>query len=544
MRRSRFYRYRGVSELDPPGKPGAAKPDLARSGSIVSGMTLISRVLGFVRDQVFAIALGAGAMTDAFFVAFKIPNFLRRLFAEGAFAQSFVPVFTEYKETRSRADLLALASRVSGTLAIILLLISALGSLFAPQVVAVFAPGFEADGVRRQLTGDMLRITFPYLFFISMVAYAGGILNSFNRFAIPALTPVFLNICLISAALWGTRFFPAPVIALAWGVFAAGVVQLLFQLPSLHRLGLLTMPRWGWRDSGVRKIMKLMVPAIIGSSVAQINLLLDTVIASFLIAGSVSWLYYADRLVEFPLGVFGIAIATVILPRLSAIHANDNPQTFRTTLEWGARLGWFIALPCAAGLLMLALPLLATLFGYGEFSPHDVQMSAWSLRAYALALPGFILIKIFAPGFFARQNTKTPVRIGIIAMISNMAYNIVLVGGLLWMAIPAAHTGLAMATALSANQQAFMLYRRLKHENVVAFSANSRAMIYRAILATVCMSIAIVIVCPDADAWFSMQAATRVLTLTGIIAAAVIVYFAVLLVTGIRPADVLSTKQR
>ncbi len=530
-----------MTEPEPQSAAHQQKPDLTRSGSIVSSMTLISRVLGFIRDQVFAIALGAGAMTDAFFVAFKIPNFLRRLFAEGAFAQSFVPVFTEYKETRSRADLLALASRVSGTLAVILLFISVLGSVFAPQVVNVFAPGFEDGGVRQQLTTDMLRITFPYLFFISLVAYAGGILNSFNRFAIPALTPVFLNVCLITAALWGTRFFPEPVIALAWGVFAAGVVQLLFQLPSLHKLGLLTLPRWGWRDSGVRKIMKLMVPAIIGSSVAQINLLLDTVIASFLIAGSVSWLYYADRLVEFPLGVFGIAIATVILPRLSAIHANDKPQTFRNTLEWGARLGWFIALPCAAGLFMLALPLLATLFGYGEFSAHDVTMSAWSLRAYALALPGFILIKIFAPGFFARQNTRTPVRIGIIAMISNMAYNIILVGGLLWMAIPAAHTGLALATALSANQQALMLYRRLRHEGVMAFSTNSRGMIYRALLATVCMSLAIAIACPDAQAWFAMQAGTRVLTLTVIITVAVIVYFAVLLMTGIRPADVLST---
>ena len=517
-----------------------AKPGLARSGTIVSGMTLISRVLGFIRDQVFAIALGAGAMTDAFFVAFKIPNFLRRLFAEGAFAQSFVPVFTEYKETRSKEALLALASRVSGTLAVILLLISVLGSVFAPAVVSVFAPGFEDGGVRQRLTTEMLRITFPYLFFISLVAYAGGVLNSFNRFAVPALTPVFLNICLITAALWGTRYFPQPVIALAWGVFAAGLIQLLFQLPSLYKLGLLTMPRWGWRDSGVRKIMKLMIPAIIGSSVAQINLLLDTVIASFLIAGSVSWLYYADRLVEFPLGVFGIAIATVILPRLSAIHANDKPQVFSNTLEWGARLGWFIALPCAAGLLMLALPLLATLFGYGAFSEHDVSMSAWSLRAYALALPGFILIKILAPGFFARQNTKTPVRIGIIAMISNMAYNIILVGGLLWMAIPAAHTGLALATALSANQQALMLYLRLRKEGVISVSPTTWRMIAKAMIATVTMSLIIALLTPSATDWFSMQASARVLTLTGIIVASVIVYFAVLLMSGIRPRHVLS----
>lgn len=522
----------------------AGRPSLVRSGSVVSAMTLISRVLGFIRDQVFAIALGAGPMTDAFLVAFKIPNFLRRLFAEGAFAQSFVPVFTEYKETRSRAELVALAARVSGTFGTLLIVVSVLGSLFAPTIVTVFAPGFEADGQRQQLTTQMLRITFPYLFFISMVAYAAGVLNSFNRFAIPALTPVFLNICLITAALWGTQFFAVPVVALAWGVFVAGAVQLMFQLPSMYRLGLLVMPRWGWRDNGVRKILNLMVPAIIGSSVAQINLLLDTIIASFLVAGSVSWLYYADRLVEFPLGVFGVAIATVILPRLSAIHAGNDARQFSATLESGVRMGWLIALPCAAGLLLLAAPLITTLFGYGAFTNADVEMSAWSLRAYALALPGFILVKILAPGFFARQNTRTPVRIGIIAMISNMAYNILLVGGLLWMAIPAAHTGLALATALSANQQAFMLFRQLRQELVLHINARTRAVISRAVLATFGMMLAIWLVCPDIEHWFAMTAWSRAQTLAGIIGLSVAAYFSILLLSGVRPGDFLPAARR
>jgi len=281
-------------------------------------MTLLSRILGFVRDQVFAITFGAGSMTDAFLVAFKIPNFLRRLFAEGAFAQSFVPVFSEYKETRSPEALKALAAEVSGTLGWIVLLLSIVGSVAAPALIALFAPGFENGGERAVTATALLRITFPYLFFISMVAYCGSVLNTFQKFAVPAFTPVLLNVCLITAALWGAQFFAVPVTALAWGVFAAGLSQLLFQLPSMIKLGLLKMPRWGWSDSGVQKILKLMLPAILGSSVSQINLLLDTIIASFLIAGSLSWLYFADRLVEFPLGVFGIAIATVILPRLSS----------------------------------------------------------------------------------------------------------------------------------------------------------------------------------------------------------------------------------
>ncbi len=512
---------------------------LLRSGSIVSAMTLLSRLLGFVRDQVFAILLGAGPMTDAFFVAFKIPNFLRRLFAEGAFAQSFVPVFTEYKEKYEKRELKELAARVSGTLGLLLLILSIVGSLCAPWLVSVFAPGFETDDPRRQLTTDMLRITFPYLFFISLVAYAGGVLNSFHRFAVPAFTPVLLNISLITAALWGTRFFPEPVVALAWGVFAAGALQLLFQLPTLHKLGLLVLPRWGWQHCGVKKIRELMLPAIFGSSVAQINLLLDTIIASFLVAGSVSWLYYADRLVEFPLGVFGIAIATVILPRLSSIHAQDNQQGFQQTMDWAVRLGVVIALPCCTGLFLLSTPLLATLFGYGAFSAHDVVMSSWSLKAYAIALPGFILVKILAPGFFARQNTKTPVRIGIIAMVCNMGYNVVLVGSMVLLALPAPHTGLALATALSANQQAFMLLRQLRRESAYSLSADNKRIIAGAAFASLLMAVAVYLITPEADFWFDSSASLRATRLIAIIAVAVLTYCAALLVARIHPRDLL-----
>ncbi len=514
-----------------------AKFSLLRSGSVVSAMTLLSRILGFVRDQVFAYTFGAGSLTDAFLVAFKIPNFLRRLFAEGAFAQSFVPVFSEYKETRSPDALRALATQVSGTLGWIVLLLSIAGSLCAPALINLFAPGFENGGERATTATALLRITFPYLFFISLVAYCGSVLNTFQRFAVPAFTPVLLNVCLITAALWGRHFFEIPVTALAWGVFAAGLTQLLFQLPSLYKLGLLTMPKWGWADSGVQKILKLMLPAILGSSVGQINLLLDTIIASFLVAGSLSWLYFADRLVEFPLGIFGIAIATVILPRLSAAHSTDKQGDFNNTMSWGFRTATLLALPSAAALLILAAPLIATLFGYGEFQPDDVRMSAWALRAYALALPGLVMVKIFAPGFFARQNTRTPVRIGIIAMVSNMAYNIILVGLLMLAGVPIAHAGLALATALSANQNAFMLYRRLKKDNIYILQNQDTATLYRALLATSVMALVIVLINPTIDAWLAMQAIERASHLAVIICAATLAYGTTLFAAGFRLAN-------
>ena len=517
-------------------KPVTAKKlNLLRSGGLVSAMTLLSRILGFVRDQVFAYTFGAGSLTDAFLVAFKIPNFLRRLFAEGAFAQSFVPVFSEYKETRSKESLVQLASMVSGTLGLIVLTLSIIGSVFAPALIALFAPGFEDGGERARTATQLLRITFPYLFFISLVAYCGSVLNTFQRFAVPAFTPVLLNVCLIIAALWGVQFFQVSVTALAWGVFVAGMAQLMFQLPSMVRLGLLPLPKWGWSDSGVQKILKLMLPAIFGSSVGQLNLLLDTIIASFLVAGSVSWLYFADRLVEFPLGIFGIAIATVILPRLSSAHTTNQLSDFNRTLSWGFQLGVLLALPCAAGLLLLAAPLIATLFGYGEFEPQDTQMSAWALRAYALALPGLVLVKIFAPGFFARQNTRTPVRIGVIAMISNMVYNIILVGTMLLAALPGPHVGLALATALSANQNAVMLYRRLRQDQIFILGPTDHVTVKRAAIATAVMALVILAINPDTDVWLSMHAIERASHLAGIIAVAVLAYTITLFVTGFRP---------
>ncbi len=510
---------------------------LLRSGAIVSAFTLLSRILGFIRDQVIGITFGSGLYTDAFLAAFKIPNFLRRLFAEGAFAQAFVPVFTEYKEKRNQAALEDLASHVSGTLAGTLLLVSITGMLAAPLLMLVFAPGF-VDNLRFDLASGMLRITFPYLFFVSLVAYAGGILNSYGRFAIPAVTPVILNLCMIGAALFLSPLMDIPIQAMAWGVFFAGLAQLLFQLPYLKKLGLLKRPRWGWKHSGVRKVFTLMIPGIFGSSVAQINLLLDTVIASFLATGTLGWLYFADRLLEFPLGLFGIAIATVILPRLSKEHATQSADRFRDTLDWAIRLAIFIALPAMFGLMLLARPIISTLFEYGAFTANDSDMSAAALVAYSIGLPAFIMIKILAPGFFSRQNTRTPVRIGIIAMISNMVLNILLVVPMVLSGFAMPHIGLAIATSLSGWQQVFLLYHGLKKDGVYSVSRTNKIWLLKSIPPLLIMTLLVLLLTPNATAWSSYSAVERAGHLCLIILAAAFSYIVSMLLIGARLSDI------
>jgi len=511
---------------------------LTKSSSIVGVMTLASRVLGFVRDQVLAIVFGAGAITDVFLVAFKIPNFLRRLFAEGAFAQAFVPVFTEYKETKSPEALRDLAAHVVGTLALIVLIISTLGVMLAPLLVMLFAPGFIDSQEQFDLATHMLRITFPYLFFVSLLAYAGSIQNTFGRFAVPSFTPVLLNVCMIAAALWFSPMFEQPIVALAWGVFAAGVLQLALQLPFLQSLGLLPKPRWGWKHSGVRRILKLMAPALFGSSVAQINLLLDTVIASFLTVGSLSWLYYSDRLMEFPLGLLGVTLGTVILPRLSKEHAQQSPEMFKRTVDWALRLATLIGVPAAIGLIVLSVPMISTLFEYGKFTAADTVMSSYSLIAYSLGLPAFILIKIFAPAFFARQDTKTPVRIGIIALISNMVYNLMLVLPMVWLGFTAPHTALAIATTMSAWQQAWMLYRKLQEQGIYSLSPELLEFGKRMVIAWVLLAVIIWVM--SNGNWHELTAASRASKLMVIIIAGAASYAVALLLVGVRPKQLAS----
>jgi len=516
--------------------PAPKSPGLLRSTALVGSMTMLSRVLGLLRDVVIASFVGASANADAFLVAFKIPNFLRRLFAEGAFAQAFVPVLAEYKTAGSLSAIQGLINRVAGVLGGTLLFITCGAMLAAPLITMLFAPGFISQPEKFYLTSEMTRITFPYLLLISMTGFCGAILNSYGRFAVPAFTPVFLNLSLIFAALVAAPWFDEPVFALAWGVLLAGVVQLLFQLPSLYRLNLVPRPRWDTRDTGVRRIMKLMVPALFGVSVSQINLLLDTVLASFMPTGSVSWLYYSDRLTELPLGIFGIAIATVILPNLSAHRAAAREGHFNATLDWALRWVLLIGLPAALALIVLAQPILVTLFHYGAMTARDVGMSALSLRALSLGLVAFMLIKVLAPGFYARMDTATPVKIGILAMVANMAMNIAIALPLMYL-YNVGHMGLALATSLAAMLNAGLLLRGLLRAGFYRFQPGWVAYLLRLLAACAAMTAAVLALAPDTGAWYDWRWQERVLELSLLCAVGVAVYFAALWLLGIRPAQ-------
>jgi putative peptidoglycan lipid II flippase len=508
---------------------------LLKSTAKVGSATIASRILGFIRDMVFARYFGASGETDAFFLAFKIPNFMRRLFAEGSFSLAFVPVLSEVRATGDRRALRDLVDHVCGTLLGILLIVTAIGVMAAPAVLAIFAPGWLIEGRPEfGLAADMLRITFPYILLISLTALAGGILNTFDRFLVPALTPALLNISLIASAVLLSERLDVPVKALAWGVLIAGVVQLAVQAPALARLGVLPRPRWGWRHSGVRKILRLMIPTLIGSSVAQVNLLLDLVIATFLVSGSVSWLYYSDRLMEFPLGVFGVALSTVILPNLSRKFARRNPQAFSHTLDWALRLALIITLPAALGLALLASPILITLFQYEAFEVADVKMSAMSLAAYAAGLPAFIAVKVLAPGFYARQDTKTPVKIAITAMISNMGLNLLFVGSLLAIGFAGPHTGLALASSAAAYINAGLLYRMLRKQGVYTPEPGWGRVGTAVVLGCLAMVLALWWQYGDLEAWVQAPALHRATKLCLLIGVGVVVYVVALLAGGLR----------
>ncbi|TKB44244.1 murein biosynthesis integral membrane protein MurJ [Thalassotalea mangrovi] len=508
---------------------------LLKSGIIVSAMTLVSRVLGLVRDVVIARFMGTDAGADVFFFANKIPNFLRRLFAEGAFAQAFVPVLSEYQSKddndRHTRELIA---KVSGTLGVILTIVTLLGVIASPVLVALFGFGWFLDWVngepgaeKFELASLLLKITFPYLWFISLTALAGAILNTLGKFAAAAFTPVLLNVAIILAAIIGADYFEEPAFALAWGVFFGGLIQFLFQIPFLLRANSLVAPSWGWQHPGVKKIRKLLIPALFGVSVTQINLLLDTLIASFLVTGSISWLYYADRLLEFPLGLFGIGIATVILPSLSRLHAKQNPQEFSQTLSWALRIVSLLGWPALAGLLILAQPIIMVLFMRGEFSQQDVIQVSMALYAYLCGLVSFMFIKVLAPGFYARQDTKTPVKIGIIAMIANMVFNLSLAPFL-------GFVGLALATAMSATLNAFLLYRGLKSLGVYQLEKETVLVIAKMIGSALIMTLVLWQFTPAFDAWLSVSLLTQVSWLSGLIFLGAGVYLVCLLLTGMR----------
>lgn len=488
-------------------------------------MTTISRIFGLIRDVVIARLFGAGAEVDAFIVAFRIPNFLRRLFAEGGFSQAFVPVLAEYKEQRDDAAVKALVDQTSATLGLVLFLVTLVGVIAAPVLIMIFASGFP--DAKHVMATDMLRITFPYILFISLTAFAASILNTYKHFAVPAFTPVLLNLSLIACAIWLSPMMNIPVVALAWGVLIAGIVQLLFQFPFLLRLKLFPRPSLNKDKEGVRRILKLMLPTLFAVSIVQINLMVDTIFASYLVDGSISWLYYSDRMVEFPLGVFGIALATVLLPNLSSEHARNAKDKFSNTLDWALRWVFLIAIPAAVGLAVLAVPILATLFQYDEFTPYATIMSGKSLLAYSLGLPAFILIKIFATGFFSRQDTKTPVKIGAIAMVANIGFNFIFVGMF-------QHAGLALATSLSACLQAFLLFYLLTKEGVYTPVYGWFKFSLQIVVAVVVMAGVIIYFVAVPEFWFAWGMLERIGMLLLWVAIGIASYFSVLWLTGVR----------
>jgi putative peptidoglycan lipid II flippase len=526
---------------DPSREPKVA--GLLRSSAVVGAMTMLSRVLGLARDVILAAVIGASANADAFFIAFKIPNFLRRLFAEGAFSQAFVPVLAEQREAGGKTAVRDFVDHMAGALSAALLALTTLTLVAAPLVAAVFAPGFIDEPAKFTLTAELIRITFPYLMLISLTGMCGAILNSYGRFAVPAFTPVLLNVSLIGAALLAAPLFDEPVFALAWGVMLAGVVQLLFQLPFLYRLELMPRARWSLQHPGVKQVLTLMVPALFGVSVSQLNLLLDTVLASFLPTGSVSWLYYSDRLTELPLGVFGIAVATVILPSLSSLQASQQEQSFSDTLDWALRTVLLVAVPAAVALILLAEPILICLFHYGALEARDIFMSGLSLRAYALGLVPFMLIKVLAPGFYARKDMKTPVKIGITAMVANMLLNFAFVLPLMHF-YGVGHMGLALATSASALLNATLLLRGLLRGGVYRFSAHWRPFLLRLVLATLAMGAVLALLVPEADLWFAWQAWQRALGIALVCAAGATVYLLAHAMTGTRLADLRAPRPR
>jgi len=514
-----------------------ARVSLFKSASLVSLLTLASRITGLVRELLVASTFGASALTDAFNVAFRIPNLLRRLFAEGAFSQAFVPVLAEYRERGSREAIRELLDRVAGTLGAVLLGLTLVATLGAPLLALLFAPGFVADAEQFAATIELIRITFPYLLFISLAGFVGAVLNSYDRFAVPAFTPVWLNLCMIAAALLAAGNTWSPAHTLAWGVLAAGVVQLAFQLPFVARMGLLPRPRPGWRHPGVRRMLALMAPAMFGVSVSQINLLLDTVIASFLPEGSVSWLYYSDRLVELPLGVFGVAAATVILPRLSRLHSGATPAEFRATLDWGLRFILLIAVPATVALFLLAEPVLAALFyDGGGLDRRDIAMAAASLRAFVIGLIAFMCIKVLAAGYFARQDTRTPVRIGIGAMAVNMVLNLLLVFPLHHY-FGLGHAGLALTTALAAWVNAGLLLRGLWRSGVWRPERTWRRFALALVGANLLMAATLVAVLLQVEDWMALAFVPRAAGLAACCAAGLAAYGAGLWLGGIRPRD-------
>ncbi|MDC7830389.1 MULTISPECIES: murein biosynthesis integral membrane protein MurJ [Pseudomonas] len=504
--------------------------NLLKSLAAVSSMTMLSRVLGFVRDTIVARTFGAGMATDAFFVAFKLPNLLRRIFAEGAFSQAFVPILAEYKAQQGEEATRTFLAYVSGLLTLVLAVVTVLGMLAAPLVIWITAPGFADTPEKFALTSSLLRVTFPYILLISLASLAGAVLNTWNRFSVPAFVPTLLNISMIIFALFLTPYFDPPIMALAWATLVGGLAQFLYQLPHLKRIGMLVLPRLNLRDAGVWRVMKQMGPAILGVSVSQISLIINTIFASFLAAGSVSWMYYADRLMELPSGVLGVALGTILLPALSRTYAKADRQEYSRLLDWGLRLCFLLVLPCSAALALLSEPLTVSLFQYGRFDAHDALMTQRALVAYAVGLLGIILVKVLAPGFYAQQNIKTPVKIAIFTLAVTQVLNLILIG-------PLQHVGLALAIGLAACLNAGLLFWQLRRHNLFIPQAGWTGFLLRLLIAVAVMSAVLFGLMQLLPSWSEGLMWQRLLRLGGLVAAGVLAYFASLFLLGFRLRD-------
>jgi putative peptidoglycan lipid II flippase len=509
--------------------------NLLKALATVSSMTLLSRILGFVRDAVIARAFGAGIYTDAFFVAFRLPNLLRRLFAEGAFSQAFVPILGEYRNSRTQEEARALVDHVASLLAVALVVVSVLGVVAAPWIIYLTAPGFTASPDKFQVTVELLRITFPYILFISLTSLAGGILNTWSRFWVPAFTPTLLNLAFIVFALWLAPYFDPPVKALAWAVFAGGILQLAFQLPFLDRIGMLARFRLEFKDPGVWRVLKLMGPAVFGVSIGQISLLINTIFASFLVTGSVSWLYYADRLMEFPTGLLGVALGTILLPSLTRSYADKTTEEYSRLLDWGLRLTFVLALPCAAALALLAVPLIATLFHHGAFTAHDAMMTRQALVAYSIGLLGLILVKVLAPAFYARQNIRTPVKIAMVTLVATQAMNLAFIWHLRHVGL--GHAGLALAISLGACLNAGLLFYKLRRYRIFSPQPGWPGFVLRIVAALLLMSATLWLAMGAESSWLLDRAWVRVGRLAMLVVLGASVYLAGLWLLGFRPRD-------
>ncbi|WP_291969576.1 murein biosynthesis integral membrane protein MurJ [Candidatus Symbiopectobacterium sp.] len=504
--------------------------NLLKSLTAVSSMTMLSRVLGFIRDAIVARVFGAGVATDAFFVAFKLPNLLRRVFAEGAFSQAFVPILAEYKSQQGDEATRTFLAYVSGMLTLVLALVTVAGMIAAPWVIMVTAPGFAATPDRFALTSALLRITFPYILLISLTSMVGSVLNTWNRFSVPAFAPTFLNISMIGFALFATPYFDPPVLALAWAVLLGGVLQLVYQLPHLKKIGMLVLPRFKWRHPGVGRVMKLMAPAILGVSVSQISLIINTIFASFLSEGAVSWMYYADRLMEFPSGVLGVALGTILLPSLAKSVASGDQEAYSHLMDWGLRLCFLLALPSAVALGILSKPLIVALFQYGKFSAVDALMTQRALIAYAIGLMGLIVVKVLVPGFYSRQDIKTPVKIALVTLALTQVMNLIFIG-------PLQHAGPALSIGLASCLNSGLLYWQLRKQQLFQPRPGWGIFLVKLLIAVLAMSAVLIALLVWMPAWDIGGMTVRISRLMLVVVAGAGTYFVMLALLGFRPRD-------